>query len=79
MAKITVTTKQHATDNGWVFHGTPSGTDWWGEKRCQMQGKFCAVGATSAALITAIQAIEDVHAGLGANSPEFSQGGKFEH
>ena len=40
MAQITVTTKQHATDNGWVFHGTPNGSDWWAEKRCAMEGKF---------------------------------------
>ena len=77
MAKIDVTTKANATDNGWVFHGTPGGSDWWAEKRCQMEGKFTAVASTSAGLITAIQNVENFHAGLGTNSPEFSQGGNY--
>ena len=75
MAVVDISTKQHATDNGWVFHGTPGGSDWWGEKRCACDGKFTAVASTSAGLITAIANVEKYQAGLGANSPEFSQGG----
>ena len=75
MAKIDVTTKANATDNGWTFHGYDG--NWWGEKPCQMQGKFVACAATSAALITAIAAIESYHGTLGTNSPEFSQSGNY--
>jgi len=77
VAVIDVTTKQHATDNGWVFHGTPDGPNWWGEKSCACQGKFSAVASTSAGLITAISAVEKQQAGLGVNSPEHSQGGSY--
>ena len=75
MAQIDISTHTDLTANGWHYHGNAAG--WYAEKRCQMQGLLTAVAATSAALLTAVGNVEKHHAGLGTNSPEFSQGGSF--
>lgn len=71
MATVSVATQSDATSSGWSFNG--SGDNWWAEKRCQLEGKFLAVAATSSALLTSIQQVENHHGRLGANSPEFDK------
>lgn len=52
----TITSNTDALGAGWSFNG--SGSNWYGELPVQCGGKIVACGATSAALITAIQQAE---------------------
>ena len=64
----TVTDAASAAAAAWNLQG--SGSNWFAEKPVQ-GGKFLAVGATSAACLTAIQSVEDTHGKFkSGNSPK---------
>lgn len=67
----TVTDAATAAAALWNIQGT--GSNWFAEKPVQHGGKLLAVGATSAALLTAIQSVETDHGKWkSGNSPKDS-------
>jgi len=69
MAVVAIDSISGATASGWNVPGRVA-NNWFAEKAVQCGGKWCAVGSTSAELVTAMQNIETLGELAGTHGPK---------